>query len=70
MTDCPLRNFLKTFPLSYGINAYLLLILALTLILDCTVDKSKKRIIRTDSDVCAGMDLSATLSYKDIAGQN
>ena len=33
-----------------------------------TVNQSKKSIVRTDTNVIAGMDLSAALSDKDVAG--
>ena len=35
-----------------------------------TVDKSKKSIILTDTNVVTGMDSCSSLSYEDVAGEN
>ena len=37
--------------------------------LNLTVDKSKKSIILTDTNVGTGMDSCSSLSYEDVAGE-
>ena len=53
-----------------GVNAYLLTILAETLILYTTVYLCEERIIGTSADILAGMDMCSSLSVEDIAGEN
>ena len=53
-----------------SVNANLLLATGDVLVLYSTVNKSKESIVRTDTNVRTGMDLSSALSYKNIAGDN
>ncbi len=52
------------------VNADLFAVFAHTLEFDCTVDESEESVVRTLADVVAGMDVSASLLYEDIAGKN
>jgi hypothetical protein len=56
-------------PVKYliSVNTALLSVSAFSFELNLSVNKSKKRIVASYSDVVAGMDLCASLSYKDIA---
>ena len=53
-----------------GVNRNLLTILAQTLEADNTVGLGKQRVIATDTDVGAGVDVGAALADQDVAGQN
>lgn len=53
-----------------GVNTDLLAVFAHTLKLNGTVDESKKSIIGANADIVTGMNLSTSLSYKDVACKN
>ncbi len=55
---------------SLSVNADLFLVLRLMLKLDLTLNQSKQRIIRTDTDILAGVDRCASLSDDNVAGKN
>lgn len=52
------------------VNAYALAVTAHTLKLDLAVDQSKKCIVAAAADIDARMNLSATLTDKDVAGED
>ena len=54
----------------FVVNAYALETAVLRLETDDAVDLGVKGIILTDTDVGAGMEMSAALPDKDIAGEN
>ena len=54
----------------FSVNADLLLALSLLLKLNLTVDQSEQSIVRTDTDILAGVNCGASLSDDDIAGDN
>jgi hypothetical protein len=54
----------------FSVNADLLLALRLLLKLNLTVDQSEQSIVRTDTDILAGVNCGASLSDDDIAGDN
>ena len=53
-----------------SVNANLLSTTGDMLELNNTVDESKESVVGADAYVVTGMDLCATLSYKDVAGDN
>ncbi len=55
---------------SIGINAYFLAVTTNSLEFYLAVDHCKKCIIRTLSNACSGMDMSASLSYDNITCKN
>jgi len=52
------------------VYAHLLLTAGNVLKLNSTVNKCEESVIRSDTNVVAGMNLSSTLSYKDITCDN
>ena len=52
-----------------SVYANLLSSACLMLKLNASVDKSKKSIILTDTNVVTGMDSCSSLSYEDVAGE-
>ena len=56
--------------LFYSINADLLAVTAHTLELNNAVNLCEKSIVRTLAYIGAGVDVSATLSYKDVTCKN
>ena len=53
-----------------GINADFCAISAETFVTDLTVNKCEERIVFALADVCAGMDLRASLRIKDVSCKN
>ena len=61
-------SFLNKLLLS--VNGALTAILALALELDGTVNQSKQGVILADANIDTGMDVGASLTNQDVAGQN
>ena len=57
----------KAFRLFGRVNAYALSVLSCMLKFNGSVDQSKECVIRSDADILAGVDVSASLSYDDVA---
>ena len=59
-------------PITILVSVYANLLLATgdVLELNNTVNKRKESIVRTDTYVSTGMNLSSALSYKNVAGKN
>ena len=57
----------NAFRLFGRVNAYALSVLSCVLKFNGSVDQSKECVIRSDADILAGVDVSASLSYDDVA---
>ena len=53
-----------------GVNAHALAVLADALEVDLSVHQSEQRVVGTDADVRARMNVGAALAHQNIAGQN